>query len=87
MAETAAAPAAKKERKPREAGDFEILVAAGLTDDGKKQYKVVGKARGTSKKNAISNAVSSGEVDLEIGDQVVAVSSKQFVEKTLSLSI
>jgi len=85
MAETA--PAAKKERKPREAGDFEILVAAGLNDDGQKLYRVVGKGRGTSKKNAIANAVSSGDTDLEIGDQVVAVSSKQFVEKTLSLSI
>lgn len=84
MAETAAA---KKERKAREPGDFEILVAAGLNDDGQKLYKVVGKATGTSKKNAIANAVAEKTVDLEIGDQVVAVSTKQFVEKTLSLSI
>lgn len=73
--------------KPREAGDFEILVAAGMSDDGKKQYKVVGKASGTSKKSAITAAVGKDDVDLEIGDQVVAVSSKQFVEKTLSLTI
>lgn len=78
---------APEKGKARNPGSFDILVAAGMDDNGKKLYKVVGKASGTSKKNAITAAVSKDDVDLEIGDQVVAVSTKQFVEKTLSLTI
>lgn len=76
--------ATKKERAP---GSFEILVASGKNDKGQETYTVVGKADGTSKKNAISKAAASGDISVNIGDVVAAVSSKQFVPKPISLSI
>lgn len=79
-----ASNAAKKERKP---GDFVILVATGKNEDGEQTFTLKGTSAGTSKRNAISRAAVGGEIDLKIGDEVVAVSAKQFAPKQLSLSV
>lgn len=77
----------EKATKTREAGDFAILVSSGVNDAGEQTFTLKGNAKGTSKKNAITNAVSEGGIDLKIGDEVAAVSAKQFVPKTIGLSI
>ncbi len=71
-------------RKP---GEFVLLVASGKNEAGEETFTVKGKVSGTSKRNAISKAAVSGDVDLKIGDVVAAVSAKQFVPKPLSISI
>lgn len=80
----AASATPKKERK---AGEFVILVATGKNEDGEQTFTLKGKATGTSKRNAISRAAVGGEIDLKIGDEVAAVSAKQFSPKPISLSI
>lgn len=78
---------AETKSKERAPGKFTILVANGKNEKGNDTYEVVGEAVGTSKKNAITKASASGDVAVNIGDVVVAVSSKQFTPKPISLSI
>jgi hypothetical protein len=77
----------KKERKKREPGEFVILVAAGQNEDGEETFVLKGRSIGTSKRNAVSKAAISGDIDLKIGDEVAAVSARQFVPKPISLSV
>lgn len=78
---------ADKPKKERSPGKFKVLVSAGINDEGLPLYVDKGEAEGTSKKNAVSKAVEDKTLSLNIGDVVVAVSSKQFVPKPISLSI
>lgn len=79
--------AAEKKTADRKLGEFVLLVASGKNEDGEETFTLKGKVSGTSKRNAISKAAVSGEVDLKIGDVVAAVSAKQFAPKPISLSI
>jgi hypothetical protein len=79
--------AATAEKKQRDPGKFTILTASGQNDKGQDTYTVLGEAEGTSKKNAITKAAAGGDLGVAIGDVIVAVSSKQFTPKPISLSI